>query len=268
MTGDTEPYLNFDRVADCYESTRYIPPAVLKQTAERIAADCLIAPGGHFLDAGVGTGRFARHLASAGVSVVGVDVSSEMLARARAGISLPAAPQLARADLRALPFRDAVFDGALIVHVLHLVSDWKRVAREMRRVLKAGSPLYIGSETGKRFLSRGLYFQVAGEWQLMRPNTGAPSLDAILEYLAGLGAEVIQIDQRQLAWTAQARVGEMLDSLRTNPFSHMWHIPPDTHAKLIAEVERRARTAFPSHDYLDYVEEVAAGLSLWRVTWS
>ena len=39
MTTEASSYVNFDRVADCYEETRYIPPVVLAGAAGIIAAD-------------------------------------------------------------------------------------------------------------------------------------------------------------------------------------------------------------------------------------
>jgi len=33
---------------------------------------------------------------------------------------------LIQADMHRLPFRDAAFDGAIMIHVLHLVRDWFR----------------------------------------------------------------------------------------------------------------------------------------------
>lgn len=261
MTTDAVDYVSFDRVAGCYDATRYIPPAVLRRTALQIVEDAGLTPHSTFLDAGVGTGRFARYTVEAGPRVVGVDVSAGMLAKAA---SLPHPPLLVRADLRALPFRSAVFDAALIVHVLHLVSEWEQVLDEVRRALRPGAPLYLGSETGKRFVSRSLYFQVAAEWKLTRPNLGADSLEAILDRAAATGAEVARIDADRLSWRAEIHVGQMLDALKTNPYSHLWHIQPELHRLLVAEAERRTRDVFPT---LDHVEQAAASLMLWRVTW-
>jgi SAM-dependent methyltransferase len=63
--------------------------------------------GGPVLELGVGSGRFARALALAGVEVVGVDLASDMLTRARARLAeLPRAARarvtLLRADMRRL----------------------------------------------------------------------------------------------------------------------------------------------------------------------
>src|SRR5436190_14019227 len=77
---------------------------------------------GHVLELGCGTGRVSVPLARDGVSLVGVDRSPAMLARAgrraaalartRAGRSRRRL-RLVRGDIRTLPFRDAEFDIVL-----------------------------------------------------------------------------------------------------------------------------------------------------------
>lgn len=66
--------------------------------------------GGRLLELGCGTGRISLPLGRAGVSVVGVDRSAPMLARARQRIrraKLGARIRLIRGDIRHLPFTDA-----------------------------------------------------------------------------------------------------------------------------------------------------------------
>src|SRR3954466_2012996 len=62
---------------------------------------------GRVLELGCGTGRIALPLARAGVSLVGIDRSAPMLARARARVRrarLGSRLQLVRGDIRHLPF--------------------------------------------------------------------------------------------------------------------------------------------------------------------
>jgi SAM-dependent methyltransferase len=69
--------------------------------------------GGRILELGCGTGRVTLPLARTGASVVGVDRSESMLARARTRIGrsrLPGRPGLVRGDITALPFPKAAFD--------------------------------------------------------------------------------------------------------------------------------------------------------------
>ncbi len=73
MTAPDRPYIPFDRAAGFYEATRHIPPECLMEAARLIRAGTRLRRSDPFLDAGTGTGRFARHLAGLGVGVVGVD---------------------------------------------------------------------------------------------------------------------------------------------------------------------------------------------------
>lgn len=69
--------------------------------------DVSLRTGGRVLELGCGTGRVTLPLARAGVPIVGVDRSAEMLAYARRRIGrarVATPPMLVRADIRHLPF--------------------------------------------------------------------------------------------------------------------------------------------------------------------
>ena len=97
------------------------------------------------LDAACGTGRHSAYLASLGHTVIGVDSSPEMLARARAKVP---AGEFHEADLHALPLPDDHVDlivcGLAVMHVPDLVP----VLREFVRVLRPGGDLVISDWRG------------------------------------------------------------------------------------------------------------------------
>ncbi len=82
-------------------------------------------------------------LADAGIEMVAIDTSSDMLdvfrSRLPDGMHLP----LIQADIQALPFHDAAFGSALVANVFHLVPDWKRAMRELSRVLRPQRRLLV-----------------------------------------------------------------------------------------------------------------------------
>ena len=123
MRGEVE----FDRIAPVYDETRSPP------TSEELLALTVILSGcRRLLDAGVGTGRFAVPLHERSFEVVGVDLSREMMRRARAkGIE-----RLVRADLRRLPLADGSVDAAFMAHVLQLLEDPRPVLVELGRVAR------------------------------------------------------------------------------------------------------------------------------------
>lgn len=93
---------------------------------------------GTVLDAGGGTGAA---LDAAGLDVVLADVDEHMLAAAR-GRGLPA-HRVLQADVTALPFADASFDGAHVAHVLHVVDEWRRAIGEVARVVRPGGSVLL-----------------------------------------------------------------------------------------------------------------------------
>jgi ubiquinone/menaquinone biosynthesis C-methylase UbiE len=117
----------FDGIAEIYDSTRQpATEAELKALSNELA-ECSI-----ILDVGVGTGRFAKPLLDFGFRIVGIDFSLKMMVKARRkGVQ-----NLVLADAHQMPFRDRSFDASIIVHVLHLIPDWRNVTSEMGRVTK------------------------------------------------------------------------------------------------------------------------------------
>jgi ubiquinone/menaquinone biosynthesis C-methylase UbiE len=117
----------YDQMADEYDATR---DAATKEEVGAIARR--LEGSTRVLDVGVGTGRFAVPISGLGFEVTGVDVSRRMLLRAREkGLE-----RLLLGDAYSLPFREKTFDAAVIIHVLHVVADWKRVMGEIARVTK------------------------------------------------------------------------------------------------------------------------------------
>ncbi|HEY8469667.1 MAG TPA: class I SAM-dependent methyltransferase [Longimicrobiales bacterium] len=99
--------------------------------------------GARILDVPCGWGRHTRLFGEAGVEAFGADLSFPLLQRAARSFREAGAPaRLAAADLRALPFRDGVFDGVANVFTsLGLFVDDAedlRALAEARRVLRPG----------------------------------------------------------------------------------------------------------------------------------
>jgi ubiquinone/menaquinone biosynthesis C-methylase UbiE len=97
-------------------------------------------PAGRALDAACGTGRHAAYLASRGHEVLGVDVSANMLAVARA--KLPGV-DFRQADVCALPVPDEDVDLVVCSLALEHVPDLAAAFAEFRRVLRPGGHLVI-----------------------------------------------------------------------------------------------------------------------------
>jgi demethylmenaquinone methyltransferase/2-methoxy-6-polyprenyl-1,4-benzoquinol methylase len=101
------------------------------------------APGDRVLDVASGTGRIAAELVQRyGCSVVGLDQSEEMLARARARLyarpDLAARVELVRGEAEHLPFADGEFDALTFGYLLRYVDDPAQTMLELARVVKPG----------------------------------------------------------------------------------------------------------------------------------
>jgi SAM-dependent methyltransferase len=97
----------------------------------------LIAPPGRVLDLGCGLGVELAELASRGFEAVGVDVSSEAIARAR---QLHSRVDFQVADVLSLPFQSDSFDVLLDRGCFHYIAepDRRRYETEAWRVLRPG----------------------------------------------------------------------------------------------------------------------------------
>lgn len=92
---------------------------------------------GLVLDVGCGPAHLARGLLARGAGYVGVDRNAAMVSRARRQVaSSPGRGTVVRADVTALPFRDASFDIVVAAGVLGLLDLRSRRAalRELARV--------------------------------------------------------------------------------------------------------------------------------------
>ena len=102
--------------------------------------------GGPVLELGCGTGRVTEALAEGGVPVTGVDLSPDMLARARRRLVDHPGVHLLRADMRALPLRGAwALVAAADDPFTHLLADADRdrALAEAARVMAPGGRLVI-----------------------------------------------------------------------------------------------------------------------------
>jgi len=148
--------------------------AFLDAFAERCA-------GGTIVDLGCGPGHVAHYLAGQGASVLGIDLSPEMIAEARA-----AYPDLTfrTGDMFALPLADASVAGiAAFYAIVHLqTGELEAPFREMHRVLRPGGLAAIAFHIGTEQLHVDELFGVATSLDFMLHPP-----DAVIAALARAG---------------------------------------------------------------------------------
>ena len=105
-----------------------------------------LGAGGTALELGCGTGRIATPLGRAGVSLVGIDRSDAMLARARRRLNrarLHGRVSLVRGDIRSLPFPPAAFSLVIapygVLQSLLRERDLAATLKAVHRVLRPGA---------------------------------------------------------------------------------------------------------------------------------
>jgi len=135
----------FAAIAPRYDATNKLLTAGVDEAWRRRAvAELAPPPGGRILDLCCGTGDLSFHLARTQPSlrVTGADFCAPMLdgARSRASREDPRGQaEFLEADVMALPFAPATFDGATMGFSMRNVVDIVDTLREVRRVLKPGA---------------------------------------------------------------------------------------------------------------------------------
>ena len=106
------------------------------------AAARLLGPGrGRLLDIGCGTGVQSASLRALGWQVTGVDISEDMLRRARERDL-----EVIAAEATALPIEDASYDAVVSLWTHTDFDDFEAAVAEAARVLRPGGPLvYAGA---------------------------------------------------------------------------------------------------------------------------
>jgi len=165
--------------------------AVLEPGRRAAIREMDLQPGARVLEVGVGTG-LALSAYPEGAHITGVDISSEMLERARKRIAvtgLADVVDLRVMDARTLDYPDATFDAVVAMYVVSVTPEPERVIAEMRRVCRPDGQLVIVNHF--RTTSRA----VRVTEKLLRPLHRMVNYSAELDYdefVQRTGLEVIR----------------------------------------------------------------------------
>ena len=131
----------YESLAGRYAARRDDDPKLAVQLS--IASDMLRAEQGRTLDLGCGTGSAFPMLREREFDVVGIDLSSQMIAVAKQRYADDRGIEVSRGDAEFLPFADASFDAVTCLGVFESLPDYIPAMREIARVLRPGGLLVL-----------------------------------------------------------------------------------------------------------------------------
>ncbi len=109
------------------------------------------------VDFGCGPGHYTLEIAKRARKTIGVDISEEMLKKARkAAAKAGVAIDFLQSNGESIELPSGSVDLVLLAHVFHEVSKKEDALLEFQRILRAGGRIVIQERTGKSFLSRFL----------------------------------------------------------------------------------------------------------------
>lgn len=179
-----------EAVAERYDRGRSLLPEALEswRLAVRGYAGSIRRP--LVLDLGSGTGRFSSLLAQwFDVRVIGVEPSDGMRKKALQNVRDPRVAYVG-GDAEHIPVRDGVCGAAWLSNVIHHFGDLDAAAKELRRVVEAGGPVFIRGAFPDRphDFHQFHYFPEAA-----LVLTDFPSYEATVETFSSAGFEVDSI---------------------------------------------------------------------------
>jgi len=213
--------ISFDAVAQVFDRTRGLPKGVMKQLLEVLTEELLKYKT--ILDAGTGTGRFAKPLQDKGFEVVGIDISKKMISVAKDKGTI----NLLRGDVCFLPFRNRYFDAALCNAILHLIPELNAALKEISRVT---SKVLVSTIHEDRNPLRDAYNCLLESHGYESPRRGKPEhqLKSLVAPLRSIHIASYHID-----------VDQTLAHMSERAYSHQWDIPENTNKKVMSELRRQ-----------------------------
>jgi ubiquinone/menaquinone biosynthesis C-methylase UbiE len=257
-TGAQQGSVVFDRAADYYDETRGLTPEAMARTVAVLTPE--LAPRGLCLEIGVGTGRIGLPLYRSGVAMTGLDLSRPMmfkLIEKAAGDVFP----LVQGSATQLPFRDDTFGAGLIVHVLHLIPEWRSALDELVRVIRPGGAIVSSiydDEEQELSMWEEMTKQFRKEAGLPEHFPGFRRSEEIDEALASRGATPRDLERVPERKPRTAR--EIAELMESGVFSFTWSLDP---SQMRAAGQRLREWAVDRYGSLDEVDDARFTIP-WR----
>jgi len=152
IDGSNKKYKDlYDRIARGYDISEVIGGFLMYGGRDKIRRailkDVQVNDGDRFLEVSIGTGTNLKYLAH-NADFFGLDISIEMLGQCQRNIKKwKMEVELFHGTAEALPFVDEAFDVVFHFGGINFFNDKATAIREMIRVARPGTQIYIGDET-------------------------------------------------------------------------------------------------------------------------
>jgi ubiquinone/menaquinone biosynthesis C-methylase UbiE len=143
---------HYDDIADVYDTHYDYPRGRCYHTHLSRHVMKALPEGGALLDIGCGTGLFVEKYLHHGGTAVGIDLSRNMIGRARGRC---ACCDFTMGTGESIPFRDQSFDAVSSILVFSYLRDPEAMLSEAYRVLRPGGAISICT-LGKKLLTSGI----------------------------------------------------------------------------------------------------------------
>lgn len=257
----------YDNIAHLYDQTRWLTESVAEKVADFILELVDATPETSFLEPGVGTGLNVLPLVKRGYSVIGMDVSQEMLNQFSQKLrEIPQNLKLLHADASQLPFSAQSFDVVLTVHMVHTVSNWKTFLDEIERVLKPRG-FYLNAKwitPPARMEFEGYFRAILSKYQGLQASKRVDAAFKeinVEEYFSNRGYRSNYIIAKE--WMVNNTVEELLSFFKSRAYGLCWRVSDETFHRVMDEFEE-----FCSEHYGSLATELSseAKFEIWSYT--
>lgn len=165
-SGDGEKYIGYEHIGESYSGNRKY---IIDESDALFANEISKLTGeGIFLDLACGDGCFTVPCAANGTRIIAGDISNKMLSilqdKAKHNNICLDNVTLCRLNALEIPLEDESVDAVVANSVLHLISNPKKVVKEIHRVLKRGGVFICRDDapgkTAETSFDNSLYFEI------------------------------------------------------------------------------------------------------------
>lgn len=233
--------ISFDDAAGFYDKTRALSPDAAERVTDLLMTE--LEGRERVLEIGVGTGRIALPLVAKGVSMVGVDLARNMLARLIENAGGTAPFPLVQADATRLPLADRSFDGAIVSWVLHLIEAWREVLAELVRTVGSGVIVIdVGGE--KESITSDLTWRFKDVAGVTNWPRGVADPDEVDRELTRLGAKPRHLDP--VLEVVESTLEHHIGLLERGIYSVTWGLDEATRRAAAADLRAWAEERYGS----------------------